>query len=415
MDKKQTQTKKKARGKKQRIGRPNLFFYHLAMLVLRPYYYLRYGVRVDRRALRGIRGPALILAPHISGKDHVLVGIALFPHRPTFVMSQHFFAFPVLGWFLKRMHAIGKRMFSSDAKTILQVLRAKQEGNLIVLFPEGRLPACGHSLPIADGTAELVKKLAIPVYTVTGNGAYLTFPKWAKCKRRGKIRVTCEQLFSGEDLKALPTEEVARRMQAALAHDDEAAMRGQVYRTRDTTRGLDGLLRRCPVCGKYGTLSCRRGHIVCTCGMDATLDTAWRLHGAPFESVNAWFDWQQREMDLSQPLTDRVEVETIDDAGRMRRGAGEGVATLDRDAFSFSGEVFGEPVSFSVPTSLLGGIPITVAKHFDIYYENRLFRLYPLTEPRDAILWTSYLDCLHDTASPGDDRKEEPHVESNSL
>lgn len=403
--------------KKQKIGRPNPFLYLLALVILRPYYRLRYGVRVDNTAVRGLRGPAIVLAPHISNKDHVLVGMALWPRRVTFVLSQHFLSFPLVGWFLRRMHAIGKRMFSADTRTIMQILRAKTEGNIIVLFPEGRLPACGHSLPLAEGTGALIQKLGLPVYTVTGNGAYLTFPKWGKYHRRGRILVTTAQLFTAEELATLTPDEVDARMSAALAHDDEAAMTGVRYRVKDTTAGLDGILRRCPVCGTWGSLETRRGHIRCTaCTLDATLDETYRLHGAPFDRVNAWFDWQEASIDLDTPLSAEVTVEAVNRRKRLDRRAGRGIVTIDRRALTFQGEVFGERADFSLSTAELGGIPVTVAKHIDVYHNNRLLRLYPVREPRDAILFTCYLDKLHGEEPPMPDKgKETSHVEPKGI
>lgn len=403
--------------KKHKIGRPNPILYLLTLIVMRPYYALRYGVRIDRSAVKDIQGPAIVLAPHISNQDHFLVGMALWPRRVTFVLSQHFFSFPLLGWFLRRMHAIGKRMFSADTRTIMQILRAKAEGNIIVLFPEGRLPACGHSLPIADGTAALVQKLGLPVYVVTGNGAYLTFPKWGKKHRRGRIHVTTSALFTVEELQRLPAEAVAERITAALAHDDEQAMAGVRYRVKDTTAGLDGILRRCPACGAWGRLETRRSRITCgACGLTATLDETYRLHGAPFPTVNAWFDWQQASMDTDTPLVARVEVEAINARGRLVRRAGTGTLSLDREALRFTGEVFGGSADFSVSTAELGGLPVTVAKHVDVYDNNRLLRLYPIEEPRDAILFTCFLDKLHGVTPPVlGAAREVPHVESTGV
>lgn len=78
------------------------------------------------------------------------------------------------------MHVIPKKMFCPDIKTILSIMRAKESGNLIVLFPEGRLTCFGHSLQVTDGTADLVKKLAVPVYMISEDGAYKSFPKWGQ-------------------------------------------------------------------------------------------------------------------------------------------------------------------------------------------------------------------------------------------
>ena len=211
--------------------------------------------------------------------------------------------------------------------------------------------------------------------------------------------------------------EVDEKMRTALAHDDEAAMAGVRYRVKDTTAGLDGILRRCPSCGAYGTLVTKHSHIRCTaCGLDATLDETYRLHGAPFPTVNAWFDWQQASIDLDKPLTAEVTVEAVNRHGRLDRRAGRGTVTLDRGALTFSGTVFGETRDFSISTAELGGLPVTVAKHFDVYDNNRLLRLYPVEEPRNAILFTCYLDKLHGVTPPalGEGKEATPHVEPKS-
>ena len=169
-----------------RLGRPPAFLWLLAYLVLRPYYALRYGMRIDRHGVGKIRGPALVLAPHTAEADPVLIAVALYPHRPNFVVSAHFMANPKLRRLFQMLRVIPKRMFSADPSTILNIGRAKREGNLVVLFPEGRLPCSGHSVPVTAGTEALIRRLGIDVYVVTCHGAYLSFPKWSSAKRRGK-------------------------------------------------------------------------------------------------------------------------------------------------------------------------------------------------------------------------------------
>ncbi|MBO7150119.1 MAG: hypothetical protein J6V82_00055 [Clostridia bacterium] len=67
--------------KKQRSGsryaRPCFFFYHLMCAVLWPFYRLRAPYTIDRKALKGIKGPAVILAPHTSFSDFAYVAFAL--------------------------------------------------------------------------------------------------------------------------------------------------------------------------------------------------------------------------------------------------------------------------------------------------------------------------------------------------
>ncbi len=382
--------------KTRRVGRPNRFIIWLLMVFLYPWYRLRYGVRIDRTALRGLRGPALILSPHICGKDHFLLLLALWRYCPNYVASAHLWTKPWLGWLLSRLHVIPKKMFCADIRAIREILRAKEEGNVIVLFPEGRLSACGHSLAVADGTAELVKRLGIPVYCVTSDGGYLTFPKWGKV-RRGRIRITASSLFTREELSGLSLEEVRARINAAVLHDDERAMAGVRYRTRDTTAGLDGLLRRCPVCRRVGDMTAGGGHIRCRCGMDAVLDEYWRLHGVRFHRVNEWFDWQQAEIDPTvDALTNDVMLGTTEARGRMVKDAGRGRLTLDHDVLCYRGTLFGEETILEVPTGTIGALPVTPSDHFDLFIAGRMYHFTPLPDRRAAIDYVMYIDRVHE-------------------
>lgn len=165
---------------KKIIKKPDGFIYFIAYHLVKPFLRIKCKASYDKSGLEGLKGPALVLCPHVSNIDFLLVAVALYPVRPTFVISEHFLARPKLRRILTKMHVIPKKMFCPDIKTIMNILRAKDSGNVTVLFPEGRLPAMGHSLQITDGTADLVKRMGVDVYTVTENGAYKTFPKWGK-------------------------------------------------------------------------------------------------------------------------------------------------------------------------------------------------------------------------------------------
>ena len=384
----------KAKQKKKTLGKPSALLWLLGYLFFLPFFKLRYRVKIDRGGLGRLRGPGLVLAPHTADADPFLVGLALYPRRPNFVVSAHFLANPKMRKLFSKLHVIPKRMFSSDPSTILNIGRAKREGNLVVLFPEGRLPCSGHSVPVTAGTDALVRRLGVDVYVVTCHGAYLSFPKWGTERRRDKIRVEVRRLFTAEEAATLPEQEVTDRLTAALSHNDEEAMPGVAYRCKNPAAGADGLLFRCPECDGEGTLSAAGEHITCTCGARVRLLPDYRLEGSRFPTLGSWFLWQRDAIDLDTPLTARVRIGTPDGEGYMNENAGEGEATLSREEFRFTGTVSGEPLDFSIPTEAIGGLPITVGKHFDVYYNNRLYYIYPLPDTRLSVKWVAYLDKL---------------------
>ena len=376
----------------KKIGKPSRLLWFFAFLVLYPWYRLRYRAVFVKKGVKAIKGPALVLCPHTAVCDPFIIGVALYPTRPNYVASAHVLAKPLFRRLLSLVHIIPKRMFTKDISTVLNIRRAMREGNVVVLFPEGRLSCWGQSLPLVEGTADMVARLGVPVYKIVNKGAYLTFPKWGKYTRVGKISVETSLLFDKDELKGLSVEEIRERLERELYHNDGQAMAGQTYRCRDISAGLEGILYRCPVCHKEGKTFAKGGKIGCSCGFTATLHKDYTLSGAPFPSIDGWYRWQEDCLDLNTPLISPVMVGSPDEKGDMKDDAGQGEAVLTRESFSFSGEVFGKPLSFTVKRSGLGGFPITVSHHFDVYYENRLYCMQPLPDRRMAVKWVSFLD-----------------------
>ena len=154
---------KKSKSKRP-IGKANPLLYATLYAALKNKYTKRYGITYDNEIVKQIKGPAVVVATHTCDEDHILSALTLYPIRPTYVVSEHFMRNPSTARLLKLMHVITKKMFTPDVSTILNIMRAKNENAVIVIFPEGRLSCYGHTLPIADGTAELIKKLGVDLY-----------------------------------------------------------------------------------------------------------------------------------------------------------------------------------------------------------------------------------------------------------
>lgn len=381
---------------KKVIKKPNPFLYYLASLIIAPYLKFMLHTTYDRSGIRDIETPSIVVCPHVSNIDFLLVAVALFPHRPTFVVSQHFMAKPKIRRILEIMHVIPKKMFCPDVKTILNIMRAKESGNIIVIFPEGRLSCFGHSLQVTDGTAELIKKLGISVYTICENGAYKTLPKWGKAGARpGRIEVTSAKLIDSADLADMTIDEINAVLDQAILHDEDAILTDVTYKCKAPALGLDGILYKCPECmSEFETVSddhsitCRR------CGFSARLDEKYRLSGGPFERINDWFFWQESLIDLDTPLETDCLVGTTDFDGYMDMKAGQGHITMDRENIHFTGTCYGQPLEFTESTSIIKGFPASVGNHIDIYHKKQLYYIKPQPDSRVTIKWVSYLDKL---------------------
>ncbi len=380
--------------KRKTIGKPSRAVYFLAYHICKIMFFFK-GVKVkyDNSALDELEGPALLLCPHTCAYDPVFVGSSAYPKRLTFVVSEHFMAKPLLRFALTKLaHVITKKMFCPDASTIMNIMRAKQEGNVIALFPEGRLNSAPRSHPVTAGTAHLVKKLGVNVYCVTANGASLLHPKWSGVMRKGEVEVISSKLLDADEIKNLTVDEIENIIDAAILHDDEKAACGREFKVKDTTLGLDGILYKCPECESEFTLEADNCEVRCThCGFKTTLDTFSRFSGCRFETVNGWFDWQIDSLDLSLPLESEIDVGALDEKGNMDYNAGRAHISLDENMLVFKGEVFGKPLEFEKATQSIGGTPYTPKREFDVYHDKHLLYLMP-DDRKTVVKWTLFVD-----------------------
>ncbi len=387
-------TKKKS---KKRIGKANPLLYAFVYAALKRKYTKKYNISFDKSIVKDIKGPAIVVATHTCDVDHILSALTLYPIRPTYVVSEHFIRNPSTAKLLKLMHVITKKMFTPDVSTIMNIMRAKNENAVIVIFPEGRLSCYGHTLPVADGTAELIKKLGVDLYAWKAEGAYLSFPKWRnKCDDRiGKINTSVKLLLSRDEIAKKDVSEIKEITEKAILHDDELAMSGVEYKCDTIAEGVDKILFKCPICLKEGTITAEGNHIRCECGLDATLDSYYRLSGAPFERINEWFEWQQNSIDTkTEFIASKARLGCCKEDGFMDPFAGNGEVYIDKDVFKLSGSLHGEKIEFSVKSEKIGAFPISPGDHFDIYYNGRLIYVYPDPDLRSTVKWVCFLDKI---------------------
>ena len=60
--------------KTSKIKKPNFILFFLCYLIVTPVFKFKYKTTYDRFGLSDLKGPALILCPHISNIDFILLG-----------------------------------------------------------------------------------------------------------------------------------------------------------------------------------------------------------------------------------------------------------------------------------------------------------------------------------------------------
>ena len=224
-------------GKKKYIPANRFVYWFFISVVARILLKFKLRTEYDRTGFEDLMrngGPALVVSSHISNLDFLFSGVFLYPNIVAFVGSHHFTTNKITNFFIKISHAIPKKMFCADVSTIISIMRARDAGRIIVIYPEGRLTCSGHSVQVTEGTAELVKKLGIDVYYLHQDGAYKSVPKWAGLKfRTGKVLVHGGKLFTKEEIKDLSIDEIKAGLAKAIYHDEDKLLTDVSYRSKE--------------------------------------------------------------------------------------------------------------------------------------------------------------------------------------
>ncbi|MBU8913087.1 MAG: 1-acyl-sn-glycerol-3-phosphate acyltransferase [Spirochaetales bacterium] len=251
--------------------------------------------------MKRLRPPYLLLVNHACVWDPFMVGV-LVPYPIQYVVSDATFRSRLVDFGLSLLGGIPKTKAMSDMDSIKNIMRVKEHGGTIGLFPEGQSTWDGHTLPVLHSTAKLAKLLRIPIVTARIAGSYLSKPRWSKRRRRGRVTIRFDLAFTPEQLKATSAEAIDQRIVELLTHDAFEFNRSAQVKFLGTDRAeyLERALFVCPSCRHIATLHSEGNAFTCTsCGHSVhyTLRGVFRSRNGElkFDNVREWNLWQVEE------------------------------------------------------------------------------------------------------------------------
>jgi len=133
--------------------------------------------RLDKRGLENIPddGPALLVCNHVGYVDALVISAAC--RRPIrFIMEAAIFRVPVLSGIFRGMKAIPIASAKEDPQTYeraFEIIAAElRDGNLVCIFPEGRLTADGEIAEFRPGMLRVLKETPVPVVPLALSGLW---------------------------------------------------------------------------------------------------------------------------------------------------------------------------------------------------------------------------------------------------
>jgi 1-acyl-sn-glycerol-3-phosphate acyltransferase len=120
-------------------------------------------------------GPAVLVCNHVSYVDALVIGAAS-PRPIRFVMDHRIFKAPVAGWLFRSAKAIPIASAKEDPwlmeKAYVDIAQALHDGDLVCIFPEGKLTSTGDMNEFRGGVAKIVERSKVPVIPMALRGLW---------------------------------------------------------------------------------------------------------------------------------------------------------------------------------------------------------------------------------------------------
>lgn len=364
----------------------NMRLYRFYTLVFRVFARLRYGFKVDKSAIKGMKGPFLVLGNHTSWMDFLYYSNCVYPLPLNVVVTSNVFYTKYVGKLFKDFGAIPKKQFTSDYSCIKHIKRNLDNGNSVLLFPEGRITVDGSTGYIAPSIGKLIKWLNCPVIKGVTVGSYVTRPKWGR-KRPGKVTLRMEPLLSTDDIGDLSNEEIYEHVLKEFSYDDNVAFKesGRKVHGLRIAETLEKLLYKCPNCGaeyknesKFRTFKCKSCGNAVTYNGNGTLSPKTQ-NDKCFEFVSDWYKFQRKEVrkEILKPdysFVENVKLTLSDDKTHRFEEAGDGVLTLNRDGITYRGTMNGEKVERLFRLKNHPTVAYKLAQNVEIAEDDEIFK-----------------------------------------
>lgn len=151
------------------------------------------------------KGPAIIAANHITYIDALVISAGLI-RQPRFVMHSYFYR-PGIRWFFRACGVIPICPKSYDPEVFERAFEiigeALDDGDLVVIFPEGKLTDDGEIGEFRKGLGHILKRNPVPVVPVAIRGLWHTF--WSKKPsipyRRRKVEVIADKAIPAAEFE----------------------------------------------------------------------------------------------------------------------------------------------------------------------------------------------------------------------
>jgi 1-acyl-sn-glycerol-3-phosphate acyltransferase len=153
---------------------PEFLMRFLCWLLIHTFY------RLEKRGLENIpeEGAAVLVCNHVSFVDPLVI-LAASPRPIRFVMDHNIFRAPVVSFIFRTGKAIPIASAKEDEALLNAaydaVAQALKDGELVAIFPEGRITDTGDLYPFKGGIQRIIERTPVPVVPLALKGLWGSF------------------------------------------------------------------------------------------------------------------------------------------------------------------------------------------------------------------------------------------------
>ncbi len=164
------------------------FSYRVGWILFRFLYLIYFRWRVSGADRVPQTGPVILASNHASYLDPPLVGSAM-QRMLNYMARETLFRFPIVGKLLRSWNAVPLDRDRGSAAGLRIILDRLNQGDAILLFPEGTRTTDGKLQPAQSGIGLIVMKSNAPVVPVRIFGTYEAYGRHVKVPRPKRVTV----------------------------------------------------------------------------------------------------------------------------------------------------------------------------------------------------------------------------------
>ena len=320
---------------------------------------IAHRAKIDKaRIPKSLKPPYFLLCNHNSFMDFMIMTKAVFPKRANYVVAID--GFVGIEWLLRAVGGICNRKFTRSVTLVRNILHARDNGDIVVLFPEARYSLCGTTAILPMSLGKMVRKMNVPVVVLIMHGHHINSPFW-NVGSRGVKPVMSEMmlLLTQEETQNLPIDEINSRLAEAFVYDDFAWQRenGIKVNHKNRANGLHNVLYQCAACGVEYQMSSGGSALKCNhCGKVWEMSELGILEATSgateFSHIPDWYEWERsnvrKEVEEGKySFSSAVRIESLPNAKGFITFDELGSLTHNHDGFTLKGEIEKEPFSIN--------------------------------------------------------------------